>query len=458
MVACRGPVADEMSPKPGIIASALVGILLLAFAVSVDFPKANGDRFKGDESTYYMLGPQPGARLRLSVRAQGSHSRLGGIFRTGGRVPEDRQGRRDPRLQLVSRSFRWLKREDPERETRLYFSKSYIYPLIAAPFIVFFGTNGFLVLHAMLIAFDLLVIYLFVLGRDEVELGRIADGDRVSGRVGRPGVFRLAHAGAVQFLARAVCRVFLGLQGSAPARRKRRPLRADRILIGPASDYIAALLVGLATFSKPPHLLVLLPMVLLAASRRQWRRAAGMLVICGAVTAGLFALNAAITGEFNYQGGDRKTFYSSIGFPFANTWETFDNISAVRGREDLMVGDVLVNTHSGTVLRHNLWYFLVGRNAGLLPYFFPGHARDRAVPVLEAEASLAMAVAGDDRRCRRDARLRVAVHLERRRRPRRQPVLFAVLRVVPGAHSGDGRPRRRDRRVRCVGRSSRRSS
>ena len=48
--------------------------------------------------------------------------------------------------------FRWLKREDPERETRLYFSKSYIYPLIAAPFIVLFGTNGFLVLHAILIA------------------------------------------------------------------------------------------------------------------------------------------------------------------------------------------------------------------------------------------------------------------------------------------------------------------
>ena len=112
----------------------------------------------------------------------------------------------------------------------------------------------------------------------------------------------------------------------------------------------------------------------------------------------MFALNAAITGEFNYQGGDRKTFYSFTGFPFANTWETFDNIGPVRGREDLMVGDVLVNTHSGTVLRHNLWYFLVGRNAGLLPYFFPGHARGGAVPVLEAETSLAMAGARDDRR------------------------------------------------------------
>ncbi len=143
-------------------------------------------------------------------------------------------------------------------------------------------------------------------------------------------------------------------------------------LFGPPSDYIAALLVGLATFSKPSHLIVLVPMILLVARRRQWRRALGLLAICGAVTAGLFALNAAITGEFNYQGGDRKTFYSFDGFPFANTWETFDNIGPVRGREDLMVGDVLVNAHSGTVLRHNLWYFLVGRNAGLLPYFFPG--------------------------------------------------------------------------------------
>ena len=44
-----------MSVKPGIFASALLGILLIAFAVSVDFPKANGGGFKGDESTYYVL-------------------------------------------------------------------------------------------------------------------------------------------------------------------------------------------------------------------------------------------------------------------------------------------------------------------------------------------------------------------------------------------------------------------
>ena len=46
---------------------------------------------------------------------------------------------------------RWVKREDPVR-TRLYYGKSFIYPLAAAPFVFVFGTNGFLVLHALLLA------------------------------------------------------------------------------------------------------------------------------------------------------------------------------------------------------------------------------------------------------------------------------------------------------------------
>jgi hypothetical protein len=90
------------------------------------------------------------------------------------------------------------------------------------------------------------------------------------------------------------------------------------------------------------------------------------------MSGGLFAANAAITGEFNYQGGDRKTFYSSIGFPFANERETFENIGPVRAREAVMVGDVLANRHTLTVLRHNLEYFVIGRFSGLVPYFFPG--------------------------------------------------------------------------------------
>ena len=357
-----------MTPRPGYIASALVAILLLAFALSVNFPKANGDRFKGDESTYYMLGHSLARDFDFQyerkdlIRVWEEFSGPEGVFLKTGKDIEIRGSSGFP-------FFKWLKREDPQRETRLYFSKSYIYPLVAAPFIALFGTNGFLVLHAILIGFDLLVIYLFVLATTKSNWVALpmSVAFLATSLVPVYFVWLMPELFNFSLVLYAVC--FWAYKEVAPVA----PVApVAHILTSSSSDYIAALLLGIATFSKPSHVIVLGPMVLLAISRRQWKRAANVIVLCGAVTAALFALNAAITGEFNYQGGDRKTFYSYTGFPFANTWETFDNIGPVRGREDLMVGDVLVNTHSWTVLRHNLWYFLVGRNAGLLPYFFPG--------------------------------------------------------------------------------------
>ena len=143
-------------------------------------------------------------------------------------------------------------------------------------------------------------------------------------------------------------------------------------LLNSGSDYAAAAILGVLTFSKPTHAVLLFPLLALAAGRHQWRRSVVMLTMWAALTGALFAANAAITGEFNYQGGDRKTFYSYTGFPFANDRETFENIGPVRGREGLSVGDVLVNQHTLTVFRHNLVYFVFGRFSGLVPYFFPG--------------------------------------------------------------------------------------
>ena len=151
-----------MSARPGQFTAGLVGILLLAFAVSVDFPRATGGGFKGDESTYYVLAHS----LSRDRDFQYEHRDLmrvweefpgpQGIFLKKGKSI-DLQGSGDFPF------FRWTKREDPLSGTRLYFSKSYIYPLVASPFVYLFGTNGFLVPHAMLIALNLLVIYLFLL-------------------------------------------------------------------------------------------------------------------------------------------------------------------------------------------------------------------------------------------------------------------------------------------------------
>ena len=53
---------------------------------------------------------------------------------------------------------------DPD-PARLYYGKSYIYPLVAAPFVWLFGTNGFLVFHAVLLALVTLAAYLFLNAR-----------------------------------------------------------------------------------------------------------------------------------------------------------------------------------------------------------------------------------------------------------------------------------------------------
>lgn len=52
-------------------------------------------------------------------------------------------------------------RPDPDA-ARLFYGKSYIYPLAAAPFVALFGTNGFLVLHAIVLGLMLLAGYLFL--------------------------------------------------------------------------------------------------------------------------------------------------------------------------------------------------------------------------------------------------------------------------------------------------------
>ena len=155
------PEVTELTAKPGVFASALLGILLLAFAVSVDFPKANGGGFKGDESTYYVLAHSLARDFDFQferkdlIRVWEEFPGPQGIFLKRGKSIDIRGASEFPFVQ-------WIKSEDPQRETRLYFSKSYIYPLVAAPFVFLFGTNGFLVLHAILIALDLLVIYLFI--------------------------------------------------------------------------------------------------------------------------------------------------------------------------------------------------------------------------------------------------------------------------------------------------------
>jgi len=347
--------------SPGAIAAIGLGLLLLACALSIDVPKASLG-FKGDEATYYSLAHS----LARDGDFRFERKDLVRVWEEYSGGPEGIFLKRGKKIRLHRSDrfpyVRWDKLEDPVR-TRLYYSKSFIYPLAAAPFVFVFGTNGFLVLHALLLSLDLLVAYTFLAARGSTP--------------------RAALAYAVAFLAASVVPVYfvwltpelfnvsLALWAMFLWCYKE-VTPASGFLGSAASDYLAAALVGVLTFSKPPHAILMAPIGTLLVLRGQWRRALVTGVVCAAVAGGLFVANAAITGEFNYQGGDRKTFYGRDGFPFANERETFENIGPVRGRESIMVGHVLVNPHTGTVFVSNVVYFLVGRFCGLLPYFFPG--------------------------------------------------------------------------------------
>ena len=141
-------------------------------------------------------------------------------------------------------------------------------------------------------------------------------------------------------------------------------------LSGPRADWLAAALLGVATFSKPSHALLLFPLLAVAASRWQWRRTTMIAVVFALTTGGLFVANAALTGELNYQGGDRKSFYSHTGFPFANDRERFENIGIGLATDAVRV-DIIATSYAPRVFLHNLAYFMAGRYSGLLPYFFP---------------------------------------------------------------------------------------
>jgi hypothetical protein len=231
------------------------------------------------------------------------------------------------------------------------------------------GTNGFLVLHALLLGLDLFVVYLFLTARGSPPLAAVAYA----------AAFLLASVVPVYYVwltpelfnfSLALWALFLW--SAKEAGRDRLDGPPAGVLGGAGSDYLAAALVGVLTYSKPTHAILMVPIGLLILMRRQWGRLAGIVVAWTLLAGGLFLATAAITGEFNYQGGDRKTFYGYTGFPFANERETFDNIGPSQRLEAVLPTNVLATRHSVSVFRHNVWYFVLGRSSGLLPYLFPG--------------------------------------------------------------------------------------
>ena len=312
---------------------------------------------------------------------------------------------------------------------RLYFGKSYIYPLFAAPFVRVFGTSGFLVFHSLLLALCVATGYGFLVAR----------GSQPTAAAAFAAVFIFASITPVYFfwltpeffnLTLVFVGVFLWAYKLA-ALPNAGAGRFDRFLRSPSSDYAAAVILGLVTFSKPTNIPAALPLFLLPLVQRRIRRTVLLGGCFTATVVVLFLINTAATGEPNYQGGDRKTFYSSTGFPFANTWETFEN-RGQRVATGSVPTEILLNRNTAIVIVWDLMYFLVGRYSGLVPYFFPGVLAALLFLARRAERQRWQWFVAARRLGRGDRPAGVyAVHLLGRRWSGRQPLFPQFLSAVP---------------------------
>ena len=285
--------------------------LLLVAALSLDVVRtAYG--VKGDEASYVTMA--------LSVAHDGDlafeRRDLLRFWRVYGRGPDGIFLKRSAGREL-SLDRRWpfvhVSRTAVIDPDRLYFGKAFIYSLVAAPFVKLFGLNGLWVFHVLLLVGVVVAGATFAATRMPRPAAWLVAGGFVGGSiVPLYGIwltseifnFSLIFFGYFAWLYKEV--------RAAPGRG------AAGLLRGSRSDLAAATLLGLATFSKPSNVLLVLPLIGLALWRKRMLDGLGVGV----------STNEIAVRETS------RTYLTQFG--------------------------------------HNVVYLFAGRHFGLLPYFFPG--------------------------------------------------------------------------------------
>ncbi|HEX6324613.1 MAG TPA: hypothetical protein VFZ36_12875 [Vicinamibacterales bacterium] len=355
-----------MTLRPGLIAAALVFALYGGVALSIDVPRTTIG-IHSDEATYYLIGhsiAQDGDLeyrredlLRVFREYPGGPS---GVFLKKGQT---RTGQPDP---------------DPDR---LYYGKAFVYPLFAAPFIKLFGTNGFLLLNALLMALVVLAAYAFLRARSTPAVSLVFSLAFVFATAVPAYAFWIAPE-LFNFALGALA-YFCWLYKEVSPQGRSRWLRDWR------SDAMAGAILGLLTFSKVTNALLVVPVVLWLAWKRQWKGAVLTSVAFWVVALAFFGANVATSGDWNYQGGDRRTFYAkpdgAPGYAFEQPGAGLE-VGHEKSRDEALTHIIFDPDVFFTNLRANAVYVLVGRHAGLVPYFFPAVFAMAALVLLRRRA------------------------------------------------------------------------
>lgn len=367
--------------RVGIVATLLVlglygGLALFVDPVDARRTPANPAAvpgFMGDEATYYMMGTSLALDGDLEYRRE-DLERTRREFLPGPNGVFLKRGVDVTGVRLIGAPpfIEFPGVRDPDA-SRLYFGKSFIYPLVAAPAVRMLGTRGFYVTNACLLALAFFCGYLFLSARSGAGASLLLSSAFLFATV--VPVYYAWIAPELFNFSLGVIAYFCWLYKQvSPVESSRRThwLRTS------VSDVIAAAIIGALTFSKVSNALLVGPLVAWLAWKRQWKQAVGVAAAWALVTAALFGANVAITGEWNYQGGDarfggdRQTCYEDRDhrFPFSGEGIGLEACED-RGRTDVQKDVLFDREVMWSNLKANVVYFVVGRNSGALPYFFP---------------------------------------------------------------------------------------
>jgi hypothetical protein len=252
------------------------------------------------------------------------------------------------------------------KNNKIFYAKSWAYSLFAAPFVRVFGYNGFFVFHSLLLLLILLLglAYLNLANPPPRSLLYLLS-------------FIFASVAGVYFLWISpdffnLCLVFtiIFLWVYKFKRQEKSgtgmfPEKRLSFLDSAWSDYVAAFLVGVATFSKPPNIILLGPLVVYALFQKKFLRALLIILLFCLSLSLFFGTNYLLTSDWNYQGGERKAFYSN--FPLEKDTITFDSVGWPMTSENYFERFLLPSKF----IIFNIFYYFFGRFTGIIWYFFP---------------------------------------------------------------------------------------
>ncbi|UCC40925.1 MAG: hypothetical protein JSV96_05685, partial [Candidatus Aminicenantes bacterium] len=252
------------------------------------------------------------------------------------------------------------------KDNRIFFAKSFAYPLFAAPFVKVFGSNGFLVFHSFLLLLILLMGYAYFSLSNRPSLSLLFTLTFLFASIAvvyfiwiSPDFFNFFLVFSVAFL------WLYKIKYSEKENQIKIKGKLQGFLQSDWTDYLACFLVGIAVFSKPPNIVLMGPLVLYVLFKKRFLKAFLMILIFLLISSLFWGTNYLVTGEWNYQGGERKTFY--FEYPFAKEHLTFDSL----GHEMTSEGYGGKHLLPPRVFIYNLFYFFWGRFTGVMWYFFP---------------------------------------------------------------------------------------